>query len=316
MTDSIVQPSDQELFERVAALDPTSFENLALDLVRAAGFRNLVWRTPGADGGRDIEGEHLGTDPSGTDFKQKWYIECKKYTNSVDWPTLWSKIAYADNHKADFLLLITTSQPSPQCETEISSWNEARRKPGLRVWRGYDLPRYLRLNEDVAAAHGMLQADLQTPTLAADFALGLSKLVQAAHGARAFGGNVELPLTSAAALAELLHERLRSLSLYGRFTRGARLHHVGDWPWLSVSGDLSALEEVGFRALVAAIRHVLQAEQMQCEVEEKIVQLSASSSKRTFSPHSERFLKPVLQWTSCDSFRITSERDVQFSMRG
>lgn len=46
-------------------MPPTSFENLVYDLASSAGLRNAVWRTPGSDEGRDIEGEITTIDFSG-----------------------------------------------------------------------------------------------------------------------------------------------------------------------------------------------------------------------------------------------------------
>jgi hypothetical protein len=94
-------------------LSPYQFENLTYDLLQAAGLKRLVWRTPGSDGGRDIEGLYTAIDFSSYHYTQKWYIECKRYSSSIDWPTVWNKIAYADARKVDFLLLVTNSNPSP-----------------------------------------------------------------------------------------------------------------------------------------------------------------------------------------------------------
>lgn len=307
--------SDREILKRIGELDPTSFENLTVSLLRAAGFRNLVWRTPGADGGRDIEGMQTVTDLSGSDFIQKWYIECKRYSSSVDWPTMWKKVAYADSHAADFLLLVTNSQPSPQCESEIKSWNDGRRRPSIRVWRGYDLPRFLRLNEDVAIAHGIVERTLTTSSFAVELASVISGLAQAAHSAWAFEMSPEIPLVSATSLSELLHQRLQSISAHGRFVPGAKVRDLSDWPWLRVSGYVDRQEEVSFRAIVATIRHVMQAEKMVCIIDDDVVRISASSSKLTLNSSTEEFLSPVLCWALCDAFRVSGERDLIFSLR-
>jgi len=51
-------------------LAPSEFENFSFDILNAAGVRNLTWRTPGADGGRDIEGSIFVTDFSGSSVEQ------------------------------------------------------------------------------------------------------------------------------------------------------------------------------------------------------------------------------------------------------
>ena len=127
------------LIESIKEMPPTSFENLVYDLASSAGLRNAVWRTPGSDEGRDIEGEITTIDFSGYYATTKWYIECKRYSTSVDWPTVWQKIAYADSHSADYLLIVTTAHLSPQCKTEISRWHADRRRPAIRVWDAANL---------------------------------------------------------------------------------------------------------------------------------------------------------------------------------
>ena len=127
------------LIESIMAMSPTSFENLVYDLASSAGLRNAVWRTPGSDEGRDIEGEITTIDFSGYYATTKWYLECKRYSTSVDWPTVWQKLAYADSHGADYLLIVTTAHLSPQCKTEISRWHADRRRPAIRVWDAANL---------------------------------------------------------------------------------------------------------------------------------------------------------------------------------
>jgi Restriction endonuclease len=88
-------------------LSPHQFENLTVDLLQVAGLKRLVWRTLGPDGGRDIEGFYTSIDFSNYYYTKRWYIECKRYSSSIDWPTVWNKIAYADARKANFLLFVT-----------------------------------------------------------------------------------------------------------------------------------------------------------------------------------------------------------------
>ena len=59
-------------------LDPQEFENLAYDLLFLSGLQNLRWRTPSADGGRDLEGTFSSIDFSGEHVTHKWYVECKR----------------------------------------------------------------------------------------------------------------------------------------------------------------------------------------------------------------------------------------------
>lgn len=64
--------------KKLRELDDTDFENLVFDLMTAQGMLNVTWRTPGADGGRDIEGTVVHSDFSLTRTEQKWYVECRR----------------------------------------------------------------------------------------------------------------------------------------------------------------------------------------------------------------------------------------------
>ncbi|MFC4734755.1 restriction endonuclease [Salipiger abyssi] len=307
--------SDEGIVSRINDLSPTQFENLTLDLVRAVGFRNVIWRTPGADGGRDIQAEQNFSDLTGADTKRNWYIECKHYSSSVDWPTLWKKISYADSHGADFLLLVTNSQPSPQCETEISRWNTERRRPEIRVWRGYDFPALLRLHQNVALAHGLLGSTVKGCGTSFDIISALSKLVQAANGALAFDQSPELPLTAASALVELFDKRMDDLKTYGWFSQGVPLDNVSDWPWLTIQGDLGKPEEVSFRTIAATVRHLVQAEALECSVADGSLRLSALNPKGQIDKSALSFLNPILLLARCDTFEICSATQVFFQLR-
>src|ERR1700737_1902420 len=104
---------DNDFAARLLSLTATEFENLTFDLIQEHGLGNLVWRTPGSDGGRDIEGDLPTRDLSGSLTHQRWFVECKRYTSSIDWPTVWNKVSYAENIHADFLLIVTTTTLSP-----------------------------------------------------------------------------------------------------------------------------------------------------------------------------------------------------------
>lgn len=94
------------LFER---LSPTEFEELCFDLLLRVGFQNLVWRRGGADQGRDIEGKYIVNNQLVGSIEEKWFFECKHYTNGVPVEQLITKIAWADAEKPNHLVIFTTS---------------------------------------------------------------------------------------------------------------------------------------------------------------------------------------------------------------
>ena len=139
---------------KLKRLPPDVFEILTYDLLFLSGLRNLSWRTPSADGGRDIEGEFSVLDFSGETNIQKWYIECKRYENALNWPTVFEKLSIAENHNADYLLFVTTSNFSVPCRDEVERHNRLRRVK-IRIWPFYRLAHQLSIHGQVAVKYGL-----------------------------------------------------------------------------------------------------------------------------------------------------------------
>ena len=307
--------NDAAVIAALTAMDPTAFENLTFDLARASGIINLTWRTPGADGGRDIEGSFVFRDPSGYDRTEKWYIECKRYKASIDWPTMRGKLAYAENHSAEVFLLSTNSNPSPACENEIERWNSKNRTPVIRTWRGYDFPRLLRLNSDISFSHGIGGATSPFGMASTEIALILSKLVQAAHSSIIFEAPRSTAIEAAASISELLSQRLADLERHGRFTTGTKLVKATDWPWLNISGNPQFIEEVGFRSVVSFLRHVASGEDVAAEISGRKIDLKITSASKSERWLQAPGLEAVARWSLCDELVASDANQVSLSLR-
>lgn len=243
------------ILDAISALSPTEFENLTYDCLRAGGMANLVWRTPGSDGGRDIEGIAYFNDISGHSTSQKWYIECKRYANSIDWPTVWKKVSYADVHEADYLLVSTNSNPSPACETQITAWNLARRRPIIRFWRGYDLTRIVGGFPQIAHSYGLRKGVHENMSGMLGITLILAKISQAAYVSEELGLTPRMGLETASCLSELLSVRLDDLERHTRFVRSSLLQAAPLFDWLLFENGFTEWEEVGLRAVLSLIRY-------------------------------------------------------------
>lgn len=152
------------------SLTPQLFESMTFDIVTTLGLRNAVWRTPGSDAGRDIEGDYFISDLSGQYQAQKWYIECKRYTKSVSWPTVWEKIAYAQTHDADILLIVTASSLSPQAVDQVNTWNRTNKKPLIRFWGATEIISKLNIYPQIAKKYGLksiveIRSDIFLPSM-------------------------------------------------------------------------------------------------------------------------------------------------------
>jgi hypothetical protein len=230
-------------------LSPTDFENLIYDLVILRGMVNVVWRTPGADGGRDIEAESMQTDLSGVQSAAKWYVECKKYTGSVDWPTIHPKLAYAEAADAEYLLLCTTSKFTPQAVSTAAQWNDRRRPPVIRLWPGHEIENQLRLHPDLKLKYG-LSRDLGMPGPSfVSLSLALSKTIGSYYGAAVMTGKgVDRMLRAANSIALLMQVRMEELDRGGRISVQApsgQLDVDAD-----IAGKLIGLDEPAVAAFV------------------------------------------------------------------
>ena len=219
------------------------------------GVRNLVWRTPGTDGGRDIEGQVVVTDRLGVDKIEKWYVECKKYKRSIDWPTVWKKVAYADSQQADVFLLASNSNPSPTCESEISKWNSLRRRPTIRIWRGYSFAELLATKSHITLCHGLKDRDAPVDHQVLSLSRLILGVVQAANSSFAFGTDVSIALETASVLTELLEQRLSDLESHGCFGSGCMFGQPPSPPgaWLEPMGDYSQIEEIAFYSTIMSL---------------------------------------------------------------
>lgn len=194
------------------ALTPEQFEGLIFDLVSAKGLVNVRWRTPGADGGRDIQADELDNDFSGEAVKKSWFVECKRYKNSVDWPTVYGKLAYADSHHADYLLMCTPSKFSPNAISHAEEWNKRRGDLKIRLWPGHEIERHLLQYPDIAAKYGLLKVPNTPGKSLVTLSLALSKAVSTYHSSIVFAdAAVEPMLEAAQSFANLLTQRMADL---------------------------------------------------------------------------------------------------------
>lgn len=136
-------------------LNDDEFENITYDILTQKGLLNIRWRTPGADGGRDIEGYHLINDISGQSRLEKWYIECKHYSSSLNWEIIWPKIAYAESNSAEVLLIVTSNKLTNPARNEIDKWNLKEHRVKIRCWTHVELERELQHLRWISAKYNL-----------------------------------------------------------------------------------------------------------------------------------------------------------------
>jgi hypothetical protein len=288
-----------------AHLLPDQFENLTFDLLQAAGLKSLVWRTPGADGGRDIEGTYTAVDFSNYYHHQKWYVECKRYTSSIDWPTVWNKIAYADSRKADFLLLVTNSNPSPACETEISLWNAGNNRLLVRVWRGYELQNILLNYPQVAAKYGLLGTSTNAELSLQALMFEAMKLAQSSYVSHELGVSALASLEANAALAELVSARHSQLRAYGRIITTVTNSAVPHYDWLTWNGSADGWDEVGTRALLSMTKYLTGSDSIEAISHKEQLTLKLEGARFEITGTSEKTFAEVAIWADVEIGKIS-----------
>ncbi|TDR82997.1 restriction endonuclease [Paludibacterium purpuratum] len=248
---------DMMTIRTLTDLSPSEFENLTLDLLARLGLKNSVWRTPGRDGGRDIQGDEFMDDFSGYTSQKSWYVDCKRYSGTVSWPTVWEKIAFADSNNADVFLLVTTSTLSPQAVDEVNRWNDTRRAPSIRFWNGHDFDHRLSLHTDIQVKYGLSSQPIQD---AAPAIVELSKILLKYTNSIAaqveFGRTTEGPLAAIQAISELITARLGEIELTGHISVQRFRAEVDAYEWLKDAESISLLgfDRFAVRAIAALIR--------------------------------------------------------------
>lgn len=233
-------------------LTPSEFENLTLDLLTRLGLKNTVWRTPGRDAGRDIQGDEFTEDFSGHTSRKSWYVDCKRYSGTVSWPTVWEKIAFADSNNAGVFLLVTTSTLSPQAVDEVNRWNDARRTPSVRFWNGHDFDHRLSLHSDIQVKYGLSHQPIQDSALAIiDLSKVLLKYTNNIAAQTEFGRPTEQLLEAVQAISELITARLSEIEHAGRISVQRFRVDQDTYEWLK---DAESVARLGFdRFAVRAI---------------------------------------------------------------
>ncbi len=286
-------------------LTDRELENLTFDILQEIGMVRVVWRTPGADGGRDIECICSSRDASGHVDNQRWYIECKRYASSIDWPTIWGKIAHADVESADFLLIVTNSNPSPQCETKIEQWNSTRRNLKVRVWRGYELEQVISQHPAVALKYGLFAISEHSSPGFLALTNEVMKFAQSAYVAHALDRDPLIELEAAAALSELLTSRMKDLEVFGRIVMSRPVQANWQYDWLSIAGELDDVDETSARAIASTLRYITRSKIIMLRRVNENLEFSTEKPKFKLEDSSMALLRKVLMWTNLDLLSST-----------
>ena len=292
------------MLTKLKGLSPRAFENLVFDLLSMIGMHNLQWRTPGSDGGRDLEGQFWSRDFAGMSRAERWYIECKRYRAAVDWPTVREKLAYAENHSADFLLLVTTSSLSPQCIDEVNRSNLSNLRPVIRSWSGHDIVMKLTLEPKIVIKYALISDQRAVPSSFLALSLQLAKMTQAAYAAHEFNSQSQRPLEAAAAISELMTRRMNDLEEFGRFAPQDFQVAEDRYQWLTIDDSPRSyqIDRSGLRAILTSWRLLTRCEsiRLMSDTDTGKIHLVAEHSKFRIEQSGHALLSELCFWTDTD----------------
>jgi HJR/Mrr/RecB family endonuclease len=125
-------------------------------LLDEMGAKNLEWRLGGsgggtADSGRDLEAQFYISTPDGELTRQKWWIEAKGRSHTVEPSVVKESILNARGvATVDVLLIATNSQFSNPTRDWVKQWQETNPRPVIRLWDRYNLERHISKHPAVA----------------------------------------------------------------------------------------------------------------------------------------------------------------------
>lgn len=138
-----------------SGLKGSDLEECVYWLLDAMGAKDLEWRTGGtgggaADGGRDLEARFYVPAVDGELEAQKWWIECKGRSSTVDPDEVKSAVNNAlVLPDLDCLVIATNTQFSNPTRDWVKAWQVSHPKPRIKLWDHSQLERFLSRHPDV-----------------------------------------------------------------------------------------------------------------------------------------------------------------------
>ncbi|MSM38132.1 MAG: hypothetical protein GJT30_00710 [Geobacter sp.] len=118
----------------------SELEELLYWLFESMGAKDLEWRKGGkgpgtADQGRDIECTFYTSSPEGELTKQKWWVEAKGRSSTVDPSSIKESILnVAGSNDIDVLVIATNAQFSNPTRDWVKEWQKTHKSPVIKLW--------------------------------------------------------------------------------------------------------------------------------------------------------------------------------------
>ena len=133
-------------------IDPEKFEKLIYFLLDSIGMKNIIWRKGGpgvsaTDGGRDLECEDNIIERDGSVRTEKWWIEVKYRTNTLEkrkvQETLMNAFVSPD---VDVICIATNNVITNPTQDWIDKFKEQKKAKKIVIWQGHNLENIIKNN--------------------------------------------------------------------------------------------------------------------------------------------------------------------------
>ena len=151
--DQLVTPSEIPWDE----LKGEQLEECLYWLMDAMGARDLVWRVGGIGGGGPDQGRDLEVcfhvpDPDGQMVRQKWWIEAKGRSRTVEPRAVHRAVLRAAGvRELDVLVIATNARFSNPTRDWVQQWQDGQPRPRVRLWDRGDLEKLVSAHPDVVS---------------------------------------------------------------------------------------------------------------------------------------------------------------------
>ena len=104
------------------------FEELCWELIDLEGFQNLEWRGDTHDKGRDLQADYILQEPASKTRTEKWWFQCKRYSNSINYSDMGDAFAHAETENIDVFVIMSSSTLTNTFQEMIDKWNRNKVK--------------------------------------------------------------------------------------------------------------------------------------------------------------------------------------------
>ncbi len=133
-------------------IDPEKFEKLIYFLLDSIGMKNIIWRKGGSgvsatDGGRDLECEDHIIERDGSVRSEKWWIEVKYRTNTLEkmkvQETLINAVGYQN---VDVIGIVTNNVITNPTQDWIDVFKDQHKAKRIVIWQDHNLENIIKNN--------------------------------------------------------------------------------------------------------------------------------------------------------------------------